>query len=470
MSYTLSSAELPQSNGSGGTLTLQILKFSYTTTSADRAAPLAWTHLSGGSDLLATFPTVRVRDESSKWTRESRLLKVMKGHEVLEELDLGLLAQQGSSSATAAAKAPVAIIVKSPCLAIRYPSGVNQIRRFQVKFASAADYYQVIAVLKAARCPITEPPASIVQPSPYTAPAPGPSYAGAECQNVPPTPESVTTSTCYYADGLGTRPVSSAFADTRPSSMESSMTLPNLPAPRPSSSLMPSRPLFQRRPQVQAQIQEQATTRPSTAPTFLTTDSLSQLLPPRRELPFAKARKRPAQRSPAGSPRPKKADDVGQGKEHQQTARPVVAETVTRTPNLATPLVESSIQRPSHDWVKEKGSEKERGLGGENYPRTLLPSPNISPQKIGGGQYSIENNTITIADTDEPTREGISSDSRNTNYPPFTREDLSSYASLPSAERSDLIESWICQQLQSDSFITLCQDMEGVWKRLAFGF
>ncbi|KAF3491318.1 uncharacterized protein GIQ15_00835 [Arthroderma uncinatum] len=436
MAYAnIASAAPPQPHSAQGTLTLQILKFSYTTTSADRATPLAWTYLSGGSDLLASFPTVRVRDESSKWTRESRLLNVMKGREVLEEVDLGLLAQKGSSNAGGDAKAPVAIIVKS--------------------------------VLKEARCQITEPPVTI-PPSSYTTTAPGSGYGGTDCQNVPPTPESVITSTCYYADGPGTRPVSSAFAETRPSSMESSITLPNLPNARPSSSLVSSRPSFQQPQQAQARIQAQDTTRPSTAPTFLTTDSLSQFLPPRRELPFAKAKKRPAQQSPQGSPSPKKVDNLGQGRDNQQHARPVGADIVTRTPNIVTPLVESSLQQAIHEKVREKVSENGRELGG-GIPRTLLPSPSISPQKKGGGQYTIENNTITITDTEASASENINSNRRNEKSPPFTREDLASYASLPSAERSDLIESWVCQQLQSDSFITLCQDMEGVWKRVAFG-
>lgn len=74
------------------------------------------------------------------------------------------------------AKAPIAVIVKSPCLAIRYPTRVNQvrpsshinkrrrdpmlthwqIRRFQLKFASSADYCRAISILSEIGCPITE--------------------------------------------------------------------------------------------------------------------------------------------------------------------------------------------------------------------------------------------------------------------------------------------------------------------------
>lgn len=46
---------------------------------------------------------------------------------VQEELDLGFLAQRGASISAGDAKAPVAIVVKTPCLAIRYPSIANQV-------------------------------------------------------------------------------------------------------------------------------------------------------------------------------------------------------------------------------------------------------------------------------------------------------------------------------------------------------
>ncbi|OAL63782.1 hypothetical protein A7C99_6184 [Trichophyton rubrum] len=429
-----------------GTLNLPILKFSYAITSANRTAPLAWTHLSGGSDLSVSFSAIRVRDETSKWTREGKLLKVLKGHEVLEELDLGFLAQRGASISAGDAKAPVAIVVKTPCLAIRYPSIANQTRRFQVKFASAADYNQAIAVLKEAKCPITEPPSSAIQVSPYTTPALRTGYAGTDPRNVPPTPESIITSSCYYTDGLSTRPASSAFAETRPSSMTKA----------------------QAEAEAEAKVQAESAPRPSTAPTFLTSDSISQLLPPKRDLPFAKTKKRLAGRSPSGVPSPKKTGRVGQGRGGQHNACTAAAENVARTAHTST--AGPSVQQASHSLTRGKEGEKE-GESSRDIPMPLLPSPSISPQKGGskGSKHGVRKDTITITDGAALGEKDIGC-SKSTGLLPFTREDLSSYASRPNAERSDLIESWVCQQLQNDSFITLCQDMEGVWKRLAFGF
>ena len=47
--------------------------------------------------------------------------------------------------------------------------------------------------------------------------------------------------------------------------------------------------------------------------------------------------------------------------------------------------------------------------------------------------------------------------------------DLSSYVATPASERSAWLETWICQQLDNDGFITICEDMEKSWRRIALG-
>ncbi|EFE44686.1 hypothetical protein TRV_00536 [Trichophyton verrucosum HKI 0517] len=250
---------------------------------------------------------------------------------------------------------------------------------------------------------------------------------------------------------------------------ESSMTLPNLPMARSSSVLAqshcPKPPQTNAQAESEAEAQVESAPRPSTAPTFLTSESISQLLPPKRDLPFAKAKKRLAERSPSGVPSPKKTGRVGQGRGGQHNACPAAAENVARTAH--TLMAGPSVQQASHSLTRGKEGEKE-GESGRDIARPLLPSPSISPQK-GGGKHGVRKDTITTTDGAVAGEKDIGC-SKSTGLLPFTREDLSSYASRPNAERSDLIESWVCQQLQNDSFITLCQDMEGVWKRLAFGF
>ena len=47
--------------------------------------------------------------------------------------------------------------------------------------------------------------------------------------------------------------------------------------------------------------------------------------------------------------------------------------------------------------------------------------------------------------------------------------DLTSYISAPTTERIARLENWICEHIQDDDFLRLCQDVESVWKRVAFG-
>lgn len=47
--------------------------------------------------------------------------------------------------------------------------------------------------------------------------------------------------------------------------------------------------------------------------------------------------------------------------------------------------------------------------------------------------------------------------------------DLASYISDPKTERIARLGNWICSQIQNDDFISLAEDVEGLWQRFAFG-
>lgn len=76
---------------------LPIVKFSYTTTSAERTSPLGWTHLSGGTDLALVIDRLSVVDEQFGQPRDVRYLKVQRGVEVLVCCWLASLAWLGES-------------------------------------------------------------------------------------------------------------------------------------------------------------------------------------------------------------------------------------------------------------------------------------------------------------------------------------------------------------------------------------
>ncbi|OJK02385.1 hypothetical protein ASPACDRAFT_76768, partial [Aspergillus aculeatus ATCC 16872] len=54
-----------------------------------------------------------------------------------------------------ASKPSFAVVVKLPCVAVKYPRG-NMIRRFQIKFSAEKDYYAALAILSEMNCPFSE--------------------------------------------------------------------------------------------------------------------------------------------------------------------------------------------------------------------------------------------------------------------------------------------------------------------------
>ena len=51
----------------------------------------------------------------------------------------------------------------------------------------------------------------------------------------------------------------------------------------------------------------------------------------------------------------------------------------------------------------------------------------------------------------------------------LTSTDLTAYLSNPTSERTAIIQSWVCNLVQDDGFLQLCEDVEGAWGRIALG-
>jgi hypothetical protein len=57
----------------------------------------------------------------------------------------------------------------------------------------------------------------------------------------------------------------------------------------------------------------------------------------------------------------------------------------------------------------------------------------------------------------------------NDKAPALTEDHLSRYLSSPTAERIAFLENWMCELIDDDKFMTLCEDVDGTWRRFAFG-
>ena len=117
---------------SGQLARVPLAKFSHTTTLNNNHGPLNWSHLFGNGDMSAVLE----RQAASRV-----VLKVFQGHDLLvttsstsihqdtnmaqEEVDLTYHTQEAARQTGNQIKPTFAVIVKSPCLAVKYPKGGN---------------------------------------------------------------------------------------------------------------------------------------------------------------------------------------------------------------------------------------------------------------------------------------------------------------------------------------------------------
>ncbi|KAJ9613936.1 hypothetical protein H2200_002072 [Cladophialophora chaetospira] len=162
-------------------LCLPLLKFSYATVSNDNIVPIPWIHLSSKNALFAIFETSPVQLDDGR-TEERQKFKVLKDPEIMEELDLNALSAEAHrvlahEPAGPSANIPVvAVIVKVPMIAIKYPLANGQVRRFQIRFGKNEDYYEAMKMLARANVPTVEAGTfpSLKPPQVPQAPAPPP--------------------------------------------------------------------------------------------------------------------------------------------------------------------------------------------------------------------------------------------------------------------------------------------------------
>ncbi|GIC88329.1 uncharacterized protein Aud_004723 [Aspergillus udagawae] len=394
-------------------------------------------------------------------------------------------------------RAIFAVVVKLPCLAVKYPTGNGFIRRFQLKFSSDREFYTALAILSDIRCPFSESNVGSSQlarrptssqwhsrsvPSNLGIREPFASSASAALFPVLPSASALGSTSSITAGSAATQSTHSqqALANTSP------LTASSLPpsssgtaqATAPGTSVTGSTnsytELETRQPQAIRQPHTGEETRPhapSAPPKPSTTaachdiPTLSQLLPPKRELPFSKP---PAKRSRTTA---KESSITSQ-------SRTLSAgdQVPTTTENGAAPAPPPSSQAPgtkkptSRRKAATPGALKRSTTSippltlGEEPPTQAIQfiSSLAQPATIPGPQQ------VHIHEQ-QPTSESCNNTGHRHEQQDPAPADLSSYLSAPTQERTARLENWICQNLDNDGFIKLCQDVEGIWGRIAFG-
>ncbi|RMJ22719.1 hypothetical protein PHISP_06402, partial [Aspergillus sp. HF37] len=97
---------------------LPLAKFSFTTTSLGHNGPLNWSHVIGNGDLIGTFEKRSVAGSGSGRV----ILRISRELDILEDIDLTDFVREMNTNQSRQ-KPSFAVIVKPPCLAVKYPSG-----------------------------------------------------------------------------------------------------------------------------------------------------------------------------------------------------------------------------------------------------------------------------------------------------------------------------------------------------------
>ncbi|OQE26420.1 hypothetical protein PENSTE_c005G04912 [Penicillium steckii] len=130
---------------------LSLAKFSYTATPIDHPGPLSWSHINAHGDLICALDQYSAHESIPA----RLIMKITRNDTVMEQIDIARFVQSALSQSTPASKSPFAVVIKCPCLAVKYPQN-GSIRRFQLKFLVERDFYTALSVLSEVNCPLTE--------------------------------------------------------------------------------------------------------------------------------------------------------------------------------------------------------------------------------------------------------------------------------------------------------------------------
>ncbi|KAJ5164300.1 uncharacterized protein N7500_006130 [Penicillium coprophilum] len=459
-------------------LRLAIAKFSHTTTAIDHVGPLTWNHIPGNGDLACIFEKFL----DSGPVPSKMIQKVVRGDSILEQLDLVFFTRMAAMQAQLIppSRPHFAVVVKSPCLAVKYPHGGTHIRRFQIKFITERDYFTALALLGEINCPLTE--GKIPLPAMQRFPSVSSWTSGHISSIGPRTTNTVVNSTgsngvhFYPTGALG----SERTTPIRASSPASTVSHPvsrfgPIPAFNPSSKSTEQLDFFQL-PHNSAHFKtfdkepDQPSSQLSTVSAIHDVEQLNQMLPPKRDLPFSKptAKKPPA------------ASMTRTTQEHSRSVPSPSCQPIKSTkdpePRPYHPVVEPS----THSGVPDSDSQilsQTNPCPEASQPLLLYEEPavsqNTAPIRESTDQVSQVPNFLNTSHTQTNLSDLNSnhntSSKPNEKDPALTEDHLAQYLSSPTAERIVFLENWMCELIDDDSFMTLCEDVDGTWRRFAFG-
>lgn len=231
--------------------------------------------------------------------------------------------------------------------------------------------------------------------------------------------------------------------------------------------------------------------RPELGPIHTGRSDINNLLPPRRELPFANSSRKPqsAKRFTEAAAKPPKMQPLLNRAQTSLNLQPdarlsFLVQKHDRPKSLSVE-VKTSLPGTSDDDSCNKRILIEQGGHAQSIPSRggLVTQPSDARHPSDGfpGSSSRDGrlaedrrNSVEIPSS----RAGVRSNDTSAINPEgdngitgilISASNLAEYRKRPSADRLAALETWICYQLEDNNFVTLCEDMEGCWRRIAYG-
>ncbi|KAJ5034414.1 hypothetical protein NUH16_005851 [Penicillium rubens] len=198
-------------------------------------------------------------------------------------------------------------------------------------------------------------------------------------------------------------------------------------------------------------------------------DQLNQMLPPKRDLPFSKptARKpRAASLTRTTQNHPRSAPPSSQPTETVKDPEPHLCRLEVE-PNNYSALPESDSQPLSQTNPCPEASQ--RSVLYEEPPASQNTAPICESAEEPSQIPSIQNASDAQNNQTSSNSNHNPASKPNDKAPALTEDHLSRYLSSPTAERIAFLENWMCELIDDDKFMTLCEDVDGTWRRFAFG-
>ncbi|CEL05287.1 hypothetical protein ASPCAL06405 [Aspergillus calidoustus] len=392
----------------------QLAKFSYAINSKTNKGPFSWSHVYGDSELVGVFR----RDVTP--SPEKIMFKITGKDSTLEEINLTELAKELENQLQGNAKpSTVSLVVRRPCLAVKYPLSSDRAYRFQIMFSSDRDYSAALSILSEMKCLFFEMNATPGRQgsrlgSSHLSFRNGPSCSPDNftpsirmAHSIVPNPGRNTISDRSLA-------CSSAGSATLAGSSRGFDTLDSKDEPHNATS--PS-PVATERTKPLLNESEEPLFRPLKGIAHRDVEDVD--LPPKRTLPWEGQAPRKARKTekPA-SPMPSKASRTGI-RGPKSSPRATKSQCGPPRRQATPPAPSASIREPTT-----------RAMSASVGTQTTIESPNASDS---------------------------------------TAAALTQFLSYPPSERDAKLEETFCSLLNDNAFMQLCIAVEGAWTRVAVG-